>query len=33
MLDAIKYVDYVIVFNDETPLEYITKLLPNVLVK
>lgn len=33
MLDAIKYVDYVIVFNDETPLTYITQLLPNVLVK
>jgi D-glycero-beta-D-manno-heptose 1-phosphate adenylyltransferase len=33
ILDSIKYVDYVIFFDEETPLIPISMLLPNVLVK
>lgn len=33
ILDSIKYVDYVIFFDDETPILPISKLLPDVLIK
>ena len=33
MLAAIEHVDYVVVFDDETPLELIKKIKPDVLVK
>ena len=33
VLAALEAVDYVIVFDDETPLELIARLLPDVLVK
>ncbi len=33
MLDALRDVDYVISFDQETPLDYLKKLLPNIVVK
>ena len=33
MLTAIEYVDYVVVFDDDTPLELIKKIRPDVVVK
>lgn len=33
ILEAIKYVDYVIVFNEKTPYRVIKKIKPDVLVK
>lgn len=33
VLDALRSVDYVTLFHEDTPLELITALLPNVLVK
>ncbi|MBL7974656.1 MAG: D-glycero-beta-D-manno-heptose 1-phosphate adenylyltransferase [Candidatus Kapabacteria bacterium] len=33
VLDALRSVDYVTLFDEDTPLELITALLPNVLVK
>lgn len=33
ILDSIKYIDYIIFFDEETPIIPISTLLPNVLVK
>lgn len=33
ILESIKYVDEVIIFNEDTPLEVIKKLQPNIIVK
>lgn len=33
MLSALKFVDYVVIFNQDTPIELIEKIKPNVLVK
>lgn len=33
VLEAIEYVDYIIVFNEDTPLELIKKIKPDYLVK
>ncbi|MDD4151665.1 MAG: adenylyltransferase/cytidyltransferase family protein [Candidatus Gracilibacteria bacterium] len=33
MLDAISYIDYIYIYNDETPLDALKELLPDVLVK
>jgi len=33
ILDSIKYVDYVVLFNEDTPYKLITELKPNVVVK
>ncbi len=33
MLDAIKYVDYIIFFQESTPLETIKSILPDIIVK
>ena len=33
IIASLQFVDLVIVFNDETPLELITELLPDILVK
>lgn len=33
VLESIKYVDYVIIFDEDTPLELIKLLLPHVIVK
>lgn len=33
VLDSIKYVDYVVIFNELTPYKLITELKPDVLVK
>jgi len=33
ILDSIKYVDYVVLFNEDTPYKLITELRPDVVVK
>ena len=33
ILESIKYVDEVVIFNEDTPLEVIKKLQPNIIVK
>gem|GEM_PF-2785742 len=33
MLDSIKYIDYVIFFQEITPLETIQDILPDIIVK
>ena len=33
MLESIKFVDEVIIFNEDTPLETIKKIKPNIIVK
>jgi D-beta-D-heptose 7-phosphate kinase/D-beta-D-heptose 1-phosphate adenosyltransferase len=33
MLEAMEFIDYIVLFNEETPIELIKSLRPNVLVK
>lgn len=33
VLSSIQYIDYIVVFDDETPLQLIEEIKPNVLVK
>ena len=33
MLEAIKYIDVIFIYNEETPLEAITTCIPDMLVK
>jgi len=33
MLDSLKYVDYVYIYDDETPIEPITAIVPDILLK
>lgn len=33
MISSLKPVDFVVIFNEDTPLEVITKLVPDVLIK
>ena len=33
MLDSLKYIDYVFIYDEETPIEPITAVIPDVLLK
>lgn len=33
MLDSIKFIDYICIFNQETPKILISKIMPNILIK